>query len=177
MTRSASKEFEDISDAQLTGKDLQPNPENSLLLYDNADLGLKFLYPRRWRVGGVKGRQLTLDESKGGGILLTIEATDRLSTAEKYQDEVKGFLAKQQAKISPILAPVRTAEKPNRVDRFGIDAEFKTGKTRLEYAVCSGPHGGVLVAARLPAEDAVELKLDLERILKQLEVTKTVGDK
>ncbi len=177
MTRSPSKEFDDISDAKLTGKELKPTPENSLLLYDNADLGLKFLYPRRWRVGGVKGRQLTLDESKGGGILLTVEATDRLPTAEKYQDEVKGFLAKQQAKISPILAPVRTAEKPNRVDRFGIDAEFKAGKTRLEYAVCSGPHGGVLVAARLPAEEAVELKLDLERILKQLEVTKVVGDK
>ena len=177
MTRSASKESDDISDAKLAGKELKPTPENSLLLYDNADLGLKFLYPRRWRVGGVKGRQLTLDESKGGGILLTVEATDRLPTAEKYQDEVKGFLAKQQAKISPILAPVRTAEKPNRVDRFGIDAEFKTGKTRLEYAVCSGPRGGVLVAARFPAEEAAELKLDLERVLKQLEVTKAVGEK
>ena len=71
-----------------------------------------------------------------------------------------------------MAAPVRTADKPIRIDRFGIDAELKTGKARLEYAVTSGPKGGVLVAARLPAEDAAELKVDLERILKQLEVTK-----
>ncbi len=172
MTRGASKEFDDISDAKLVGKDLKPTAENSLLLYDNAELGLKFLYPRRWRVGSVQGRQVTLDEPRGGGILLTVESTDRLPTADKYQDEVKAFLAKQQAKIAPLAAPVRTADKPIRIDRFGIDAEFKTGKTRLEYAVTSGPKGGVLVAARLPAEDAAELKVDLERILKQLEVTK-----
>lgn len=172
MTRTASKEFDDISDAKLAGKELKPAAENSLLLYDNAELGLKFLYPRRWRVGGVQGRQVTLDEPRGGGILLTVESTDRLPTVEKYQDEVKAFLAKQQAKIAPMAAPVRTADKPIRIDRFGIDAELKTGKARLEYAVTSGPKGGVLVAARLPAEDAAELKVDLERILKQLEVTK-----
>ncbi len=172
MTRSASKEFDDISDAKLAGKELKPTEENSLLLYDNAELGLKFLYPRRWRVGSVQGRQVTLDEPRGGGILLTVETTDRLPTVEKYQDEVKAFLAKQQAKIAPLAAPVRTADKPIRIDRFGIDAELKTGKARLEYAVTSGPKGGVLVAARLPAEDAAELKVDLERILKQLEVTK-----
>ena len=172
MTRTASKEFDDISDAKLAGKELKPAAENSLLLYDNAELGLKFLYPRRWRVGGVQGRQVTLDEPRGGGILLTVESTDRLPTVEKYQDEVKAFLAKQQAKIAPMAAPVRTADKPIRIDRFGIDAELKTGKARLEYAVTSGPKGGVLVAARLPAEDADELKVDLERILKQLEVTK-----
>ena len=174
MTRAASKEFNDLSEAKLTGKELKPTAENSLLLYDNADLGLKFLYPRRWRVGVLQGRQLTLEEPKGGGILLTVESTERLPTVEKYQDEVKGFLAKQQAKIAPMAAPARTADKPIRIDRFGIDAELKTGKARLEYAVTNGPHGGVMVAARLPAEEAAELKGDLDRILKQLEVTKPV---
>ncbi len=172
MTRTASKDFDDISDAKLAGKDLKPTAENSLLLYDNADLGVKFLYPRRWHVGVVQGRQLTLDEPRGGGILLTVESTDRLPTVEKYRDEVRVFLAKQQAKIAPMALPVRGAETPIRIDRFGVDAEFKTGKVRLEYAVTSGPKGGVLVAARLPVEDAAELKVDLERILKQLEVTK-----
>jgi len=174
MTRTASKEVDDLSEAKLTGKELKPTAENSLLLYDNAELGLKFLYPRRWRVGVLQGRQLTLEEPKGGGILLTVESTDRLPTVEKYQDEVKGFLAKQQAKIAPMAAPARTADKPIRIDRFGIDAELKTGKARLEYAVTSGPHGGVMVAARLPAEEAADLKGDLDRILKQLEVTKPV---
>ncbi len=177
MTRSASAQADDISEAKLAGKDLKPTDENSLLLYDNADLGLKFLYPRRWRVGVLQGRQLTLEEPRGGGILLTVEATPRLPTVEKYQEEVKGFLAKQQAKIAPMAAPVRTAEKPARIDRFAIDAELKTGKARLEYAIAAGPNGGVMLAARLPAEESAELKGDLDRILKNLEVTKAIAEK
>jgi hypothetical protein len=177
MTRSESKQFDDIGDAQLAGKDLKPTAENSLLLYDNADLGLKFLYPRRWRVGVLQGRQLTLEEPKGGGILLTVEAVNRLPTVEKYQDEVKAFLAKQQAKIAPLTAPIRTPDKPNRIDRFSVDAEMKTGKARLEYAITQGSNGGVMLAARLPAEEAADLKADLDRILKSLEVTKAIGEK
>ena len=177
MTRSESKQFDDIGEAKLAGKELKPNAENSLLLYDNSDLGLKFLYPRRWRVGVLQGRQLTLEEPKGGGILLTVEGVNRLPTVEKYQDEVKAFLAKQQAKIAPMAAPIRTADKPNRIDRFAVDAEMKTGKARLEYAISQGSNGGVMLAARLPAEEAAELKADLDRILKSLEVTKAIGEK
>lgn len=173
MTRSECNAADELSEAKLAGKELKPTAENSLLLFDDPELGLKFLYPRRWRVGAVQGRQLTLDEPRGGGILLTVESSARLPTTEKYLDDVKGYLAKQQAKIGPIGVAVRIAEKPIRLDRFGIDAEMKTGKVRLEYAVTSGPNGGVLVAARLPADDAKDLQPDLERILKQLEVTKS----
>ena len=30
---------------------LEPNADNTLLLYDNPELGIRFLYPRRWHVG------------------------------------------------------------------------------------------------------------------------------
>ena len=141
MTRSVSTQFDDIGEAKLAGKELKPTAENSLLLYDNTELGLKFLYPRRWRVGVLKGRQLTLEEPKGGGILLTVEGVTRLPTAEKYQDDVKGFLARQQAKTTPLGAPIRASEKPQRIDRFGVDADMKNGKARLEYAISQNAKG------------------------------------
>ena len=35
------------------------------LRFNNADLGLRFLYPRRWRVAGGMGRQVRLDGADG----------------------------------------------------------------------------------------------------------------
>src|SRR6185295_8095631 len=55
----------DLSDASLKGLDLKPTGENTLLLYDNTQLGVRFLYPRGWRVGAVQGKQVTLDHARG----------------------------------------------------------------------------------------------------------------
>ena len=46
MTRSAVALPADLSDASLRGLELKPGIENTLLLYDNPDLGVRFLYPR-----------------------------------------------------------------------------------------------------------------------------------
>ena len=59
----------DLSDDALKGVALEPNAENTLLLYDNPDFGVRFLYPRRWHVGAVHGSQLALDGADGSGLL------------------------------------------------------------------------------------------------------------
>ena len=174
LTRGVSPKFADLADDALKTLELKPTTDNSLLLYDNPELGIRFLHSRRWRVGVVQGRQITLQESKGGGILLTVEPTNRVPTAQQYLDEVKAFLAKQQAKVPPLGAPKRTAEKPMVIDCFGVDAELKASASRLEYAVATSAEGGVLIAARFPPAEAVELKADLDRVLKQLVLTRRI---
>jgi crotonobetainyl-CoA:carnitine CoA-transferase CaiB-like acyl-CoA transferase len=125
---------------------------------------------------GVQGRQLTLDEPTGGGILFTPTPPGKTPTAAAFQDEVKAYLGKQKVKVSPIPAPRRIFEKP-QVDAFGFDAELEAGKARLEYAVMNTPDGGVTVAARFPEKVAAELKPDFDRILKGLSVTKRIAEK
>ena len=174
LTRQASPKFPELTEEALKNLEVKPTTDNSLLLYDNPELGLRFLHSRRWRVGVVQGRQVTLQESKGGGILLTVEPSNRVPSAKQYSDEVKAFLAKQQAKVPPLEAPVRWAEKPMAIDRFGVDAELKAGPSRLEYAIASSAEGGVLLAARFPPTEAAELKADFDRVLKQLVLTKRI---
>jgi hypothetical protein len=175
MTREARR-ADDLADAALKGLDLKPTDDNSLLLHDDPELGVRLLYPRRWRVGVVQGRQFTLDEPKGGGVLVTVTPPAKTPTAAAFQDEVKQFLAKQKAKVSPLPEPKRVTDKP-ALDRFGLDAELDSGKARLEYAVLTTPDGGATVAARLPEKLAAELQPDLDRILKQLTITKRIADK
>jgi hypothetical protein len=173
MTRGPAGRAEDISDAALRGIDLRPTAANTEMLYDNPDLGLRFHHPRRWRVGTVQGRQVTLDEPSGGGILITLEPAASLPTADKYLDEVRDFLSKQQAIVGASDPPRRVSDRP-RLDRFGLDAEVKKEKVRLEYAVVAQPEGGATIAARLPWANRDELTRDVDRVLRTLSVTKRI---
>src|SRR5207253_2775790 len=85
-----------LSDVALQGIDLTPNERNTLLLYEHSDLGVRLLHPRRWKVAGVRGRQIALDEANGSGLLLTLEPRQGMPTAEQFLSESKSFLLQQQ---------------------------------------------------------------------------------
>lgn len=177
MTRAPiAKVPADISDASLRDLELKRTADNTLLLYDNADLGVRFLHARGWRVGAVQGQQVTLDHARGGGILITLEAPAKVPTADDYLSEVTGFLTKEKAKISATEKPVRVRAEPVQLDRFSITANIGGEKFRLEYAVLKQTDGGATVAARLPADDA-GARPEVERIVRSLSVTKKIEDK
>src|SRR5262249_42644068 len=153
----------DLSDASIRDLDLKPTTENSLLLYDNSDLGVRFLYPRGWRIGAVQGKQLTLDHAGGAGMLITIEPTTKVPTAEDYMKETLGVLEKQKATITSTEKPTRVRAEPVTLDRFALDATVGANKLRLEYAVLKQTDGGVTIATTLPADDA-DLRPEVARI-------------
>jgi len=175
LTREVSPKADEFSDTALKGVELKPTDDNTQLLYDNPDLGVKFLHPRRWRVGVVQGRQLTLDEPQGGWAKFTVLPAAKTPTPAAFQDEVKAFLAKEKVKLSPVPAPKRWQEKP-AVDRFGMDVEAQNGKLRMEFALLTSANGGVTVDARLPEKLTAELAPDLDRVLKTLSVTKKITE-
>ena len=174
LSRGPAGRATDLSDAALRGRDLSPTAENTLLLYDNPDLGVKFLYPRRWRVGTAQGKQLTVEESRGGGILLTVDSSATLPTAEQYLTESRNYLRQQKWVLNGTEPVKRVADRPARLDRFALDAEVNRERVRMEYAVLTQPEGGVTVAARLPWGERAELVKDVERILSTLTVTKRI---
>lgn len=174
MTRApVAKMPADLSDASLKDLGLKPTPDNTLLLYDNPDLGVRLLYARGWRVGAVQGKQVTLDHARGAGILITVEPVDKVPAPDDYLKEVSGFLQKEKAEITASEKPVRVRAEPVQLDRFSLDASVGKEKVRLEYAVLKQTDGGVTVAARLPAEDA-DVRTEVTRIVRSLSVTKKI---
>lgn len=174
MERRSAGRVPELTAEALRNVDLKPTPDNTLLLYENADLGVKFLYPRRWRVGMVQGRQVTLEEPQGGGILLTVESPAGLPTAAQFQKETQDFLRQQKWTLSASPQLRRVAERPAWVDRFGFDAESGKQAVRMEYAVVTQAEGGTTLAARIPAATKAELVPDVERIARSLGVTKRI---
>lgn len=178
LTRSAVASPADLSDASLRGLDLRPGPENTLLLYDDPSLGVRFLYPRSWRVDAAQGRQVTLVRGQtGAGMLITVEPLSRVPTADDYLRETTQFLQKEKAQITAADRPVRVRAEPVRLDTFALEAAFGAERVRLEYAVLKQADGGATVAARLPAAAAAELRPEVERIVRGLSVTKRIAER
>lgn len=174
MTRGPAGRTDDLSESAARTLDLRPTESNTLLLYDNPDLGVRFLHPRRWRVGAVQGNQVTVEESGGGGILITAESPRTLPAADQYQRETREYLRKQNWAVGAAEAPRRAADRPARVDRFALDAEVNREKVRMEYAVVAQPEGGATVAARLPWADRAALERDVDTLLRSLVITKRI---
>ncbi len=166
----------DLSDVSLRGLDLRPTSENTLLLYDDPRLGVRFLYPRGWRVGAVQGKQLTLDHARGSGILITVEAATKVPTADDYAKEITTFLQKQKATLTSTEKTTRVRAEPVQLDRFAFEATFDKDKVRLEYAVLTQSDGGVTVAGRIPAADVAAMKPEFERVIRSLSVTKKIEE-
>jgi hypothetical protein len=158
---------ESISDAIARRIDAKPTTDNSLLLYDNRDLGLRFVYPRDWRVGAVQGTQVTVESPKAGaGLLITVEPAAKTPTAAQFLAEAKEFVAKQKGTIRGQRVPERLGDW----DRFALDVELDRQPLRMEYAVRKFDGGGATVAARLPRTTAADQLTAVERILKELVV-------
>ncbi len=176
LTRRANTRAQELSDAALRGKSTDPNADNTSLLYDNDDLGIRFLYPRRWHVAGVRGSQVTLDGADGGGLLLTLDPLTRAPTGARFQAESRDWLAKQQAKVLK-TDPPRTLRASPILEQFALEVEMGQQKWLVDYYVTRQNKGGVSIAARLPARDREALRKEVEGIARSVVVTREQNDK
>src|SRR5207253_11071928 len=65
LTRQAHARCPELGDEAIRGLALQPSEENTLLLYESAELGVRLQHPRRWRMQSARGRQLFFDAANG----------------------------------------------------------------------------------------------------------------
>jgi hypothetical protein len=177
LTRRAHVGVRDLGDEALRGVALEPTPENSRLLYDNPALGVRFLYPRRWRVAGVHGRQVGLDSADGSGVLLTVEPPARVPTGAAFLTESRNYLQGQKARVLRIDPPRRVQAAPRELEYFGLAAEVMGQRVQMDYYVARQPGGGATFAARLLPNDLAELRREVEGIARSLVVTRAVEDR
>jgi hypothetical protein len=171
LTRQANTRASDLSDTALKGVATEPNADNTLLLYDNAELGVRFLYPRRWHVASVRGSQVTLDSADGSGLLLTLDPLTRAPTGARFLAESRDWLGKQQARLLRIEQP-RTLRSVPVLEHFSLEAEMGKQKFVMDYYVTRQNNGGATLAARLLPDDLAALQKEVERIALSVAVTR-----
>ena len=174
LTRQINQHSPELSDDVLRSLKLEPTEENTRLLYDNPDLGMRFLYPRRWKVMGVRGRQVAVDDANGNGLLLTVETAPRVPTGAQYLQESKDWLEQQKAKILAVEPPRRLPADKGELEHFGLDVQLPTQKVLMDYYVIRQALGGATVAARLLASDSLDAKKDVETIARSVAILRTI---
>jgi hypothetical protein len=172
MARNLNPRNPDLTDAALAKVALEPSADNTLLLYEEPDLGLRLLHPRRWRIGRVQKGQITLDESNGSGLLITVEFPSRVPTAAAYQKEALGYLKDQKATIMRYSQPVRLANAPNELDQFSIETELGGEKVLMDYLIARQANAGATFAASIKSSDRNALIKEVEQIARSLTMTR-----
>jgi hypothetical protein len=176
LTRQVNTRSPDLTEQALRGLELTPNDQNTLLLYENPDFGVRLLHPRRWKVAEVRGRQVTLDAAPGNGLLLTLEPRDRVPSSVQFLAETRTYLQQQQAKNLREEPPQRRQEPPRELEHFAIEAEIGGQRALLDYYIARQAQGGVTVAARLRPDDAAARK-EVEGIARSLVILSAPKDK
>jgi hypothetical protein len=177
LTRRVNTTAADLSAEALRGVVLEPNDDNTRLLYDNPTLGVRFLYPRRWRVAGVHGRQVGLDGADGSGILLTVEPPARVPTGVQFLAESRTYLEGQKAKVLRADPPRALQGPPQELEQFGMEVEVMGQRVEMDYYVARQSPGGVTLAARLLPRDLAAVRKEVEGIARSLTVTRAITDK
>jgi hypothetical protein len=174
LTRQVMARIPDLGDEALRGVALEPNADNTRLLYDNPDLGARFLYPRRWRVAEVRGSQVALDGADGSGLLITLDPPARVPTGASFLTESRGWLEKQKAKVVRIEPP-RAVQAG--LEQFALEAEMGGQKFLMDYYVVRQDLGGATLAARLLPADLAALRKEVEGIARSLAVTRKIEER
>jgi len=172
LTRQANIRPAEFAESALRGLAIEPNDDNTLLLYDNPDLGVRFLYPRRWRVGNIHGRQITIETENGNGMLLTLEALKNVPSAAKYLSESQDFIKQQNGKLFGTQTPKVLQAGERSVEQFAHEAELAGQRVLLDYYVMRQQDAGATLAARLVPGDVKALRPEVERIAKSMIVSK-----
>ncbi len=173
LSRKADIASRDLGDEALKGVTLEPNAENTLLLYDNPDFGARFLFPRRWHVAGVHGPQVALDGADGSGLLITLDAAARTPTGEQFLKESRDWLESKKVKILAVEG-ARPVPGTAGLERFALETEAAEQKVVMDYYVIHQANGGATLAARLPSADG-EVRREVEGIARGLTITKKIA--
>jgi hypothetical protein len=174
LTRQINQRNQDLSDQVVRGLKLEPTDDNTRLLYDNPDLGVRFLHPRRWKVMGVRGRQLAVDDPNGNGLLLTLEPTAQAPTGAQYVRESKDWLEKQKAKITALDPVRRMSSNQGEMEHFALEIELPKDKAIMEYYVIRQTMGAVTIAARLLPAQFSETRKGVENLARSIVVTRKI---
>jgi hypothetical protein len=176
LTRQANSRCKELADEALKGVVVEPNADNTLLLYDNPDLGVRFLYPRRWTVAWVGGNQVALEGADGSGLKVTLDPPGKALTGSQFLAESRAEMEKLKAKILRTDPPQKLDGKPP-LEHFALEVEVSGQKLVMDYYLVVQANGGVTLAAQLPGKDFAALRREVERFARSIVITRKIEEK
>ena len=168
LTRGQVTGQPSLDEAKIAKLELSPNEDNTLLLVDGDPKGIRFIHPRRWHVGRATGRQITLDETGGAGMLITVELPRNVPTTNEYLREALKELQARGGKLVNRTSPKNITDG---ADGFTFDVEAGKETFTMAYFVIKQPFGGATIAVRIPETGKADRIKEVEAIVRSFTIT------
>jgi hypothetical protein len=160
-----------LGDTALQGLSLKADSENTALLFDSSQLGVRFLYPRNWELTSVAKSTIQFEEPTGGNMRLTLDSAANPS-AEKLQAELLTWLKQQKATLQNKETPqAQTLTETLKAERFTVRAQHQEREKEWTYLIVRDADRSVVLATNFIQERADAMREDLLFLARSLEFT------
>jgi hypothetical protein len=174
LTRRVLREHQDLSDRALKGVAVEPTDDLTRILFDDAQLGVRFVYPRRWHIAHADANHVDLDSADGNGLRLIIEPLKNMPSPLRFLEDSQKWLTDQKARIRKTEQP-RGVSGSQDMAHFAIDVEMKDQPVRLTYYIGRQKSGGFTLSARLlPGKQLEDVEREVESIARSIEFQKEI---
>jgi hypothetical protein len=167
LERSPGGKATDLDDAALKGVKLEPDEDNTRMLYDSASQAVRFEYPRAWRIAREAEGQIALDGAGGSGLLITLDPAGKTPTSRQLLEESRGWMRKQKGEVLREV-PAATLRTSPRLEAFSLEVKLGGQTFWMDYYVTEQASGGATVAARLVPADLKQSRKDVEAIARSI---------
>jgi hypothetical protein len=155
---------------------VDPNEVNTSLLFEDQDLGVRFVHARKWKPY-VERTQVKLDDQNGNGLTITIDPLSRVPTLPQFLGEAKAGIERQRGRIR-FEFPMHTLQRqPTSVESIALDVEAPADKSSKQaiivLAVIRDEAAAATFAATLTTSNRQTLAREAERIAASIRVGKT----
>jgi hypothetical protein len=171
LERSRDTSAKELSDAGLKGAKLEPDEENTRLLYDNPLQGVRFIYPRSWRIAREADGQIALDSGTGGGLMITLDPAGKTPTLRQLQEESRAWMTKNKGTVLREI-PAATLRTRPRLETFSLETKLDGQNFWMDYYLTDQAEGGASIAVRLLPKELTATRKEAESIARSLTRTR-----
>jgi hypothetical protein len=152
---------------------LDPNEDNTRLLFEDDETGLQFVHARKWKPR-VEESQVKLDDLRGNGLVVTVDPLSRLPSLQQFLNEARGGFERRKGQVTFVSPSQMLQRQPTTVETLVLDAELPSGqatqRATVVLAVIRDESAGATLAATLVTTDRTALVRDVERLASSIRV-------
>jgi hypothetical protein len=158
-----------LADIALAGVALKPNSENTALLFEAPQLGVRFQYPRNWELVSIAKNNVQFEEPTGGNMRLTFDPVPAPSV-DKLQSDLLGWLKQQKATVQvKESAETETLTDALKAERFTVRAEHQKHDKEWTYLIVRNANRSAVLAANFIQDRAEAIRSDQYFVARTLE--------
>lgn len=154
---------------------LDPNEDNTRLLFEDEELGVSFAHSRKWKPR-VEGSQVKIDDLRGNGLNLSLDPLNRVPTMQQFFGEARTGIERRKGVVTYASTAQTLQRQPTTVEGLTMDVELPkeaaAQRGTVFLAVIRDQTTAATLAATLVTSDRNALAREVERIALSVRVSK-----